>query len=595
MWTRYQNGPCLIIALLWAGVTVAGAQVPAATPINNPEPCPTLSWDGLENNAAIVAAATNLATAMLRGYIANTRKEPDIGNQLGDFHEKLLGTMWAACVQKESPWPVPALSKSAQAPNSQFQATAQATTGQANKQVGAPPSSDGSTSAAEKVGIPQLLGIAVEDGAVTSNVTGTTMTLSTTPYGFFTAFGKEPDTQADYKKFSFFSQVGVSATFNVANSSDALASVTRKQVSQWQTKVTFRDTSTRASAVNEFYKTSGLEAVATKLEGDRSGPDLTRIVVTLDPLADAVYQKAWKPTLLPLVSSAPVTGDTGNSKQLAAIATAFLKALDQDEHYQTALKAASQQIDLSNNALESALNSLQADYQKYLELEPVFFAEVKNLTKGWNGDLAIGQNYPTTVTTSSTSSATPAIPAYLYAEVDWTCDPKKTPPSPSSTSEGTTPSASATTTHNAFAAKATQCFLFSNGSWTGNFSGNFYTNPNTALNEKTFRGVTAAVQAQWKLGPGLVKIKSANDDSQITLSLSGNYQRLQENKDQKSKRPDIVLGNVKLEIPISSGVSFPLSLSVANAAQQIKGTYVKGNFGVSFDLDKLASLLKANH
>lgn len=102
------------------------------------------------------------------------------------------------------------------------------------------------------------------------------------------------------------------------------------------------------------------------------------------------------------------------------------------------------------------------------------------------------------------------------------------------------------------------------------------------------------MQAQWSLGPGFVKVKSANDKSQMTLSASGSYQRLQENKDQKGKRPDIVLGNLKLEIPISSGVSFPLSFSVANATEQIKETYVKGNFGVSFDLDKLASLLKAN-
>ena len=101
-------------------------------------------------------------------------------------------------------------------------------------------------------------------------------------------------------------------------------------------------------------------------------------------------------------------------------------------------------------------------------------------------------------------------------------------------------------------------------------------------------------QAQWDLGPGFITKKVANDSSKMTFSVGSNYQRLQENKDQKGKRPDIVLGNLKLEIPISSGVSFPLSFSVANATAQVKETYVKGNFGVSFDLDKLASLLKAN-
>jgi hypothetical protein len=112
---------------------------------------------------------------------------------------------------------------------------------------------------------------------------------------------------------------------------------------------------------------------------------------------------------------------------------------------------------------------------------------------------------------------------------------------------------------------------------------------------RPFRGVQGSIQDQWDLGSGPIKVKNANDASKMTLSAACNYQRLQENNDQKGKKPDIVLGNLKLEIPISSGVSFPLSFSVANATAQIKEIYVKGNFGVSFDLDKLASLLKANH
>jgi hypothetical protein len=155
--------------------------------------------------------------------------------------------------------------------------------------------------------------------------------------------------------------------------------------------------------------------------------------------------------------------------------------------------------------------------------------------------------------------------------VDITCDPKT----------GATPSGA-------------QCVLGKHTSITGNFSTTFYTNPNAALNEQTFRGAQAALQAQWSLGPGFTKIKSANDKSQMTLSLSGSYQRLQENKDQKGKRPDIVLGTLTLEVPISGGTSVPFSVSVANASEQVKGTYVKGNFGVTFDLDKLASLLKAS-
>jgi hypothetical protein len=36
-----------------------------------------------------------------------------------------------------------------------------------------------------------------------------------------------------------------------------------------------------------------------------------------------------------------------------------------------------------------------------------------------------------------------------------------------------------------------------------------------------------------------------------------------------------------------------LSFTVANSSEQVTESYVKGNFGISFDLDKLSALLKA--
>jgi hypothetical protein len=75
-------------------------------------------------------------------------------------------------------------------------ATAQAVTAQtANTQTGASSVASGTTSAAQEVGIPQLLAIAVENGAIADSVSGTTMTLSTTPYGFVFAFDRDRDTQ----------------------------------------------------------------------------------------------------------------------------------------------------------------------------------------------------------------------------------------------------------------------------------------------------------------------------------------------------------------------------------------------------------------
>ena len=101
-----------------------------------------------------------------------------------------------------------------------------------------------------------------------------------------------------------------------------------------------------------------------------------------------------------------------------------------------------------------------------------------------------------------------------------------------------------------------------------------------------------STELAWNLGRSAF-LSDVNDKSEITFAMSGQYQRLEENKDQSGKRPDLALGNFKLEIPIAAGVSFPLSFTVANASELVKETYVKGNFGITFDLSKLAPLLSA--
>jgi len=113
-----------------------------------------------------------------------------------------------------------------------------------------------------------------------------------------------------------------------------------------------------------------------------------------------------------------------------------------------------------------------------------------------------------------------------------------------------------------------------------------------SLNEQAFRGATVSTELAWNLGRSAF-LSDVNDKSEITFAMSGQYQRLEENKDQSGKRPDLALGNFKLEIPIAAGVSFPLSFTVANASELVKETYVKGNFGITFDLSKLAPLLSA--
>lgn len=577
-----------------AGMCAAAQTVPAkvAAKVAAKTACAaTIKLSSLASDQQVLANAEVLAAQMIGNFDkSNPSQVPDIAMFLGQLQIRILAeASQPECTANETNQ---ANSKPATA-----KAQAKAKTAQTNKQNGSPDTSSGSTSIAQKVGIPQLLGIAVENGAVTNNVNGTTMTLSSTPYGLIYAFLKDEDTQQNYTNYGAFTQVGFSATFNIADSSNPLESATRKQVSQWQAKATFRDTSTRASKVNGYYG-KYLDPFAKQWITDTTNAALNDAARSLRKSAEEIYRDNWTKTLESLVST-PVAGDDNNlTRQKEKIADSLLKLLDDDKDYQAALAEAVKAV-RDPGPTASAIKQYNTDLDAYNDAEKNFEYEVQELTKGWNGDVTFSEKFPTTTTSKSsssttaaaattTSTATPATPAYLVGELDVTCEPHGNPP--------TLPAVSSVKPVEKVKS-VVGCPFFGNVTFTGNFSGSFYPNPNPTLNEETYRGVQAALLWQWNLGRLAAVKKASNsgnsDNSQATLSLSGNYERLQENQHQKGKKADIALGNLKLEIPISSGVSFPLSFTAANSSEQIKETYVKGNFGISFDLDKLSALLKA--
>ena len=592
MHTRYLASPIFAVVLALAASQLAAQQQgPAAAPTGAalpPAPCvSTLTLNRLETNPDVLAAAANLAAQIVGNYGGDPAKRmPNIGAFWGTFNEKLLEAIHPDCANAQ-------LAQKAATQTAQ----AKATTSQSNAQTGAPASASGTTSAVQKVGIPQLLAIAVENGAIADSVSGTTMTLSTTPYGFIYAFPKNRDTADRYQSEPILTHTGISATFNVADTADPLQSATRKAVSQWQIKFTFRDTTSRSAAVNCLYS-FGMAKCPKKVEGQAALPKsalsaaadavvkglsdrrFVAIRSMLQGPEDEVYQKAWSTTLQKMVEATPAASDSDQSQKRQGIGIALLQLLDKDQGFQQALKYYSDQLSGKSPDLVAFIENLEADNAAYAVAESQFETEVKNLTKGWNGDFSFSQKFPSPTTTSSTSTSTSSTtaspPAYLAPELDVTFDPKTDSKSEAGAKAG-----------------AGNGGVQGIPSFTGNFSGGFYPSPKSSLHESTFRGAQTALQFQWNLGGGpFNKVKSAGDDSQMTLSFSGNYQRQQENEDQKGKRPDLVAGSVKLEVPVASGVSFPLAVSFGNATSQVKGNYVLGNFGISFDLDALAALTK---
>jgi hypothetical protein len=77
------------------------------------------------------------------------------------------------------------------------------------------------------------------------------------------------------------------------------------------------------------------------------------------------------------------------------------------------------------------------------------------------------------------------------------------------------------------------------------------------------------------------------------LSFAGRYERLLndepiEGTTEVIRKGDIAVGQVKLTIPIrGTAMKIPLSISFANRTELIQEREIRGNFGVTFDLDSI--------
>ena len=122
----------------------------------------------------------------------------------------------------------------------------------------------------------------------------------------------------------------------------------------------------------------------------------------------------------------------------------------------------------------------------------------------------------------------------------------------------------------------------------GGFS--LYHGPDRKLNQQSIRDVAFALSFEGKASSPF--LTNEKDLSKITFSFTGRYQRIFENRHQPNKKADIAVAQFKLEIPVLSGMSIPLSVTFANASELIKEKHTRANFGFTFDADKLFALAK---
>ncbi|MDT5120736.1 MAG: hypothetical protein QOC96_218 [Acidobacteriota bacterium] len=424
-----------------------------------------------------------------------------------------------------------------------------AETARTDKQIGASARSEGSTSAAEKPSFSDLLGFAVEHGAIQKEVNGTTLTLSSSPYALIAAGnGDTWDTSETYQKYDFFNRIGMSATFNISNQDNVLTNASRKQLSEWSVKLRLnRDRSARS----KDFQTNWDKNVKPLIE--------RRAIILAAGFNEAFNRVAELKTLHRSVRDRfePITGG----------ANGFL--LDY----------------LNANSTRSAADQITGLQQEILcRLKSEVYDPIQS------GAITVDSDFRAYIN----QSITELVSAQLSAEEGKQAvedEIKRLGEKPTSSFGYTNIRATTGSDYSVLKLLYEQKAV-SPMNILANAALSFYHKPDRTMNQERVRDVVFALSFDGTAARSPF-VSTELDQSQITFSFTGRYQRMMENRHVANKKADIASAQFKLEIPVFTGFSLPLSITYSNATEEGKKDHTRFNFGFTFDLDKLAALTKA--
>lgn len=420
-----------------------------------------------------------------------------------------------------------------------------------DKQIGTTASSGGSTSAIEKPGWSDLLGFAIERGAIQQEVSETTLTLSTTPYAFLVA--SQDDTAEANRRYGYLKRLGLSASFNISDKDTPLANARRNNLSQYAAK--FRITPERGPNSKEFddsWNTLIKPAIQGYLNTLTGGiqslfgqnMDIQEYRSSINTTVAADIQQVVTDTntaVANMNATQKAAAITAAKAKVSSIVLCALKTKVFDEVKSDGSGKIKVDKATADHIAGSVLPALIAARDRLDDAKELYQQMLKDFEKKPEASFSFTNIRPTTGTEYGTFN-------FLYQRY-----------------LGASPI-----------------------KMTFNAGGSFYRGPVPALNQSTFRDFVTSVSFT---GSRESPFKTAEVDlSRLTYSLTARYQRLQENRGIPNKKADLGVVQFKLEVPIAKGFSVPLSLTYANATEQNKEKTVRGNFGITFDFDKFMAV-----
>jgi hypothetical protein len=417
---------------------------------------------------------------------------------------------------------------------------AKAETRRTDKQVGASARAEGSTSAAEKPGFAELLGFAVEHGAIQQAVNGTTLTLSSSPYVIFLA--GQDDTATTYQNYGYLSRLGVSASFNIDDEENPLTSARRQQLTEWSAKL--------------------------RLSADLSARSRSA-------------QRIWDTRIRSRVGQLPAQFQIG----LMNIFNQSREMVAREEALQNDFGSAA-----FMSKVQEVLDAAPADQLTQITNLVLCQARTSIYEPTRAGALPLSTQLRSQIVTQTLPAIASALAERDAALTDFRNHLQALSERPALTFAYTNKREADTSDYSNFR------LLYSQKTREGlNIVGNaglsFYHRPDAALNQQRLRDFAATISLEGvlKRSPFLLE---RDDESRVTFAFTGRYQRMLENRGVAGKKADIAVGQLKIEVPFMAGMTLPFSVTYASATELIKEDHLRANFGFTLDTDKLLQIIR---
>lgn len=419
-------------------------------------------------------------------------------------------------------------------------------------QVGATSTSSGSTSAIEKPGLVDLLGFAIEHGAIQQQLSDTSVTLTTSPYAFLAA--AKGDSPKTYQDAEFLNRINASATFLLNDKENVLANVSRKQLTEWSVRARLSgDRSTRSKgfhrqwdntvrplvkeSLDAFGKLS--TAIFSDLVDDGTKRPLLRLVVDdlVKPLKAEIapYLEKHRPELKPELKPEENTRLKTDVKEiiLCKLRSVIYESVRTGK------------IKVNAATLASGLSEFASLNQKIAEAR-----------------VAIRQFLKTFATSGILSTF-----AYTNHRVAGGSD------------------------YSEFKLLFERHVSNMDVVFNGGFS--IYNKPDAMLNQDKLRDFMLTVALQGSSRNPLFR-GDPELATPITYTATGRYQRLMENENMMTRQPDIANFQAQVEIPITAGLSIPISYTYASATETMAKRENRFNVGLHLDINKVLSSVRAS-